>query len=397
MTVETPWWSRDGLTWNEAGLSVGGRSASSLATANGTPLYVYDAGHIRERIASLRGALAGIGAPSRIYYAIKANRFGPLVAAIRAEGNVGIDACSPREVALAREHGFAPDEISVTTSMPSNADLDAFVAAGVRVNLDSLSSLRRFAARAPRGTSIGLRIDAAVEVGYGTSPKVAYGNSKFGIEHEAVEKALALAREGGLEVRTLHVHCGWGLQARALPKVSWVFEHMARFARSTPGLEMVNIGGGLVGRHAATDEPLQVEAWVAAIRRHLGPLGVTLACEPGTWLVDDAGILIVEANTVEEKAGTNWIGVDAGHNVNVYMAHYGIPLEVVHVARPADPAEITYTVAGNLNESNDVFARDVRLPRVVEGDLLAFLPAGAYGSSMSSDHCLRGMAGEVLV
>jgi diaminopimelate decarboxylase len=87
--------------------------------------------------------------------------------------------------------------------------------------------------------------------------------------------------------------------------------------------------------------------------------------------------------------------VDAGHAVNLYAAHYGLPMEIAHVARPLAPAVSEYSVAGNINESNDVFAEDVWLPELREGDFLALLPAGAYGSSMASDHCLRGGAAEV--
>ena len=75
--------------------------------------------------------------------------------------------------------------------------------------------------------------------------------------------------------------------------------------------------------------------------------------------------------------------------MNVYAAHYGIPHAIVPVARPLAPEDAVYEIAGNINEANDVFARARAMPAVKEGDLLAFLPAGAYGSSMASDHCFR--------
>ncbi len=390
-----PWWWGEAFGAGPAGLTFDGIPLADLARAHGTPLYLYSRASVRRRLGALREALASTGRPSLVYYAVKANRFPPILQALRAEGDVGIDACSPRELELALASGFRPEEVSVTGSMPSNRDLDAFAAHRVHVNLDSLSALRRYAARVPRGTRVGLRLDCAVEVGYGCDPKLAYGNTKFGIAHEDFERALACAREGGLVVDTLHVHCGWGLQVNALPQVDWLFATMASFARRVEGLRVVNVGGGLGARRSARDQPLPLPAWADALRTHLAPLGVTLACEPGTLLVDWAGVLVVEANTVEPKKGRVWVGVDAGHNINVYMAHYGIPVEIVHVARPLAPAEATYAVAGNINESNDVFAPAAPLPRVEEGDLLALLPAGAYGTSMASDHCMRGFPREV--
>jgi diaminopimelate decarboxylase len=181
----------------------------------------------------------------------------------------------------------------------------------------------------------------------------------------------------------------------ALPRFEWALRMLVDFAGRLPGLQVINVGGGLGARRREEDAPLAVDAWAGVLGEVLGPLGVTVACEPGTLLVDRAGVLIAEVNTVEEKWGTRWIGVDAGHNVNLYAAHYGLPMQVAHVARPLADAVSEYSVAGNINESNDIFATDVWLPEVREGDLLALLPAGAYGSSMASDHCLRGWAAEV--
>ncbi len=103
------------------------------------------------------------------------------------------------------------------------------------------------------------------------------------------------------------------------------------------------------------------------------------------------------SNTVEPRRSGLWIGVDAGHAVNVFAAHYGIPMARIPVAEPLRPATVRAHLAGNINEANDVFARDALLPALAEGDLLAFFPAGAYGASMASDHCLRGVPTEVLV
>ena len=392
-----PWWWGEPFGYGPQGLALDGHALAELARGHGTPLYVYSRAAVRAQLASLRRALDAIDAPTRVYYALKANRCPAVLEVLRAEGDAGIDASSPREVDLARAAGFEPREISVTTSMPSDRDLDAFAAERVHVNLDSFSALRRYGARVPRGTPVGLRLDCPVEVGYGSDPKLVYANSKFGILHDAFDDAVRSAEATGLVVTTLHVHCGWGLRRADAAEVEWLFVRMAELARRVPTVEVVNVGGGLGARRRADDRPLALAAWADALRRSLVPSGCTIACEPGTLLVDRAGVLLVEANTVERRAGTTWIGVDAGHNVNVYMAHYGVPVEVVHVRRPLDAPEVLYAVAGNINESNDVFARATSLPEVVEGDLLALMPAGAYGASMASDHCLRGFAPEVTV
>jgi len=162
-------------------------------------------------------------------------------------------------------------------------------------------------------------------------------------------------------------------------------------------VRVLNIGGGLGARYRPEDQPLAPAAWSALIREHLAPTGCAVACEQGTFVMATAGVLVAEVNTVEERRSGIWVGIDAGQNVNCFPAHYGIPLTIVKVAAPLAPPTAVVHVAGNINEANDVFARAVSLPPLAEGDLVALCPAGAYGASMASEHCLRGLPAEVLV
>jgi diaminopimelate decarboxylase len=197
-------------------------------------------------------------------------------------------------------------------------------------------------------------------------------------------------------VDTLHVHLGWGLRAVDAPLVRSTFARLAEAARRVPALRAVNVGGGLGARLQERDRPLPLETWVEALADHLAPLGVEIACEPGTFLVADAGLLVAQVAVTWDKNGTHWAGLDAGHALNVYAAHYGLPLEILHAARPLEPPSRRWSVAGNINESGDVFAQDRPLPPLAEGDLVALYPTGAYGASMASDHCLRGQPRELL-
>ncbi len=395
--MSEPWWWTDGLSVGPAGLALDGTPLEALARAHGTPLYATGAPTIRRRLAELRQALAATGRPSAIHYAMKANRFRPLLETIRAEGDIGIDAASPAEVALALEVGFRPDQVSVTAGMLSDRDLRTLVAQGVHLNLDTRSVIRRYAAIPGHRRAIGLRLDPAVATSWGGEARLAYGNSKFGVLPNEIEDVAALAKAMGLTVDTLHVHPGWGLPDSAAPALAAVFARMASLASALPSVRTVDVGGGLGWRHREADRPLQPAAWSALLTEAFGDTALRIACEPGTFVAAPAGVLIVEVNTVEVRGGKTWIGVDAGHNVNVYAAHYGIPHAIVPVDRPLAEPEIEVEIAGNINEANDVFARGCPLPAVREGDLLAFLPAGAYGASMASNHCLRGTFAEVLI
>ncbi len=395
----------DALSAGPDGLYLDGVAIAPLARAMGTPLYVYGRQTLARRFAEMRAALAGIGRPFEIRFAMKSNRFGPVLDLVRAERDVKVDCCSPREVERALAHGFAAEELSLTAGMLSPRDLATVVTTGVRPNLDTFSVLKRWAEVLDKagvegeGRRIGLRINPEIAIGWGSEPKLAYGNSKFGFDQERVPEAAAFARSLGLTVVEVHMHLGWGLQRSGAAVVREVFGKLAGFARALETVEVVNVGGGLCWKHRAEDEPLPLSLWAEVVGEALAELGpgVKVACEPGTYITAASGILVVEVNTVEPRKSGTWVGVDAGHAVNVFAAHYGIPMAFIPVTDPLAEASEVVNVGGNINEANDVFARDRAMPKVAEGDLLALWPAGGYGSSMASDHCLRGQPGEVLV
>ncbi|MFM7784533.1 MAG: diaminopimelate decarboxylase, partial [Gammaproteobacteria bacterium] len=143
-------------------------------------------------------------------------------------------------------------------------------------------------------------------------------------------------------------------------------------------------------------EPLDLDAWAALIVSHLGPRGLRVHTEPGDYLMKDAGALVCEVNTVEEKGGVSFVGVDAGLNLQSLPAYYQTPFIVAALQRR--PGEVSrHTITGNINEAIDILASDVELPPIAEGDRIALLNAGGYGSASASNHCMRGRFGELLL
>ncbi len=388
-TNPAPWWTGGTLRAKRDGIELAGRSVAALAEKFGTPLYLYDGARIGTQLAELRAALSRFER-HRIFFALKSNRFLPVLELFRTDGGVGIDACSPREVALAVAAGFAAEEISVTASNLSPADLDDLARAAVHINFDQIAVLRRYGERVPTGTRIGLRIDPAVSAGYGVNSRTDYGGGKLGLALEDLDAALNAARAAGLVVDTLHLHLGWGLRESDEAAFRRALGLLAEAAKRVPTVDTINVGGGLGGRLRESDRPLRPERWATAIHDAFGSSGPLIACEPGTFLTAAAGLLVARVTSAWKKRGEPWLGLDCGQAVNVYAAHYGLELEIVSVRAPlASPAQRTH-VAGHINEAGDVFARGRDLPELAEGDLVALLPAGAYGSSMASDHCLRG-------
>ncbi|MFL5770749.1 MAG: diaminopimelate decarboxylase [Chloroflexota bacterium] len=390
--VAAPWWTRAGLEPSEGRLTIAGVDAEDLARGHGTPLFVYDLVRFAENARRLRAALEKTGLDFRLRFALKANPEPRVLGVLRPL--VGIDACSPGEVARAIECGWRVDEISYTGTNLSERDLDTILPLDVHLNLDAVSQVERVGRRAA-GRAIGLRINPGAGAGYHEG--LAYSGdrpTKFGIYDDRLPDALEAARRHRLTVDTIHFHAGSGWLGRdglagfehALSRVAAI---AGRLLDEGHPIVEVNVGGGLGVPARANEEPVDLAAYAAAIGRHLGPLGVAVGCEPGDYIAKDAAILLGEVVTVEDRAGTTFVGLDVGWNVNCSYFIYRFLQEIV-VCRAADaPRTQTVTVAGHINEAGDVFAEDYAMPAVREGDVVALLNAGGYHQAMSSTHCLR--------
>ena len=402
-----PWWVRPGLDIAHGRLQIAGRDAEALAREHGTPLFVYDRARFAENAGRLQAALTETGLRFRIRFALKANPMPEILAVFRglgqagAPGSVGIDACSPGEVERAIECGWGPDEISYTGTNVSERDLDVLLARGVHLNLDAISQIERYGRRAP-GTAIGVRIDPGVGAGYNDHLEYAGDRpTKFGIGLERLDHAVAVARRHDLTIDTVHFHAGSGWLADGLPGFEAApvraVEAVERLRAAGCPIAEVNVGGGL-GRPARQEErPVDIDAYAATLARHLGPLDVVVACEPGDYLSKDAAILLGEVITVERRRTLTFVGLDIGWNVNCSYFIYRFAQELVICRAPDAPRTDVVTIAGHINEAGDVFAEDYPMAPVEEGDIVALLNAGGYLQAMSSTHCLRPMGGAIFL
>jgi diaminopimelate decarboxylase len=336
--------------------------------------------------------------------ALKAQRAPEVLAALRAlgapgsPGAVGIDACSTGEVLHALEHGFTAAEVSFTGTNVSERDLDVIAPAGVHVNLDLLSQIERYGRRCP-GRAVGLRVNPRGGVMRG-HPESLYSGSrptKFGIYEEDLDAALAATRRHDLVIDTLHVHLANGMLDDELPAFAAALEPVARMADRLLAagcpLAEVNVGGGLGTPTHAGETPLDLDAYAGILARRFGALGVAVGAEPGEFLTNESGVLLAEVVTVERRLGEIFVGLDAGWNVMNDAYVYGREPEAIVAARADAARDGVATLAGNINEGNDVFFVGGSLPEVDEGEIVAFVSLGGYCPGMWTDHCLRPRAG----
>jgi diaminopimelate decarboxylase len=398
-TESAPWWVRPGLDIRDGRLTVAGVDAESLAREHGTPLFVYDRRRLAENAERLIAAFQRAGIAHRVRFALKANPDPQALSVLR--GLVGIDACSPGEVRRALECGWKPEDISYTGTNVSERDLDVLLEQPIHLNLDAVSQIERVGRRIQRdglpSRAIGIRVNPGAGAGY--TEKLAYSGvrpTKFGIYEDRLHEAVAAATRHGLPIDTVHVHAGSGWLADGLAGFEAAIGRVGEIARRLRAdghpVAEVNVGGGLGVPARADEQPIDPDAYVAAIGRALDGLideGVVVGSEPGDFIAKDAAVILGEVVTVEERAGTTFVGLDFGWNVNCSYFIYGYAQELVVCARAADARTTRVTVAGHINEAGDVFAEDYPLPPVAEGDILALLNAGGYHQAMSSTHCLR--------
>jgi len=395
------WWQRADLCYRQEHLFFAGRSVQVLADQFGTPSFVYSAARIKDNLNRLHRALAATGLAGRysLHYAMKANRFAPLLTFVKQSGLCGIDACSPAEVEHAVSCGFAPTEISFTASSLSARDLATLARYdGIFMDCDSLHAIHCWGKLKP-GTKIGIRVNPAMGIGRAANDKLQYAGdvtTKFGIYGEQFPEALEIARSYGLQVSKIHFHTGCGYLTPQLDQLERIIAHCFRFVDAAGQVERVNIGGGLGVPHVAADQPLDLELWAAVLDRQFAARGLHVEIEPGDYIVKDAGLLLLEKTFVERKKNTMFAGVDAGFNIAPEPACYSLPFQPVPLRHDAAPCE-AMTVVGNINEALDVWYEQAWLPDLTEHRHLALINAGAYASSMASNHCMRGRFKEFLL
>lgn len=402
ITSASMWWERDDLYYAQERLYFAGHDVAAMAARTSGPLYLYSMERVKANLERLVNALAQTECSHRVYYAMKANRHEDLLKALAQSDHCGVDICSPKELDHALACGFEASAVSFTGVAVSNRDLDRLLAhETLTINCDTVGMIRRIGERTP-GRDIGIRINPVVGVGYENNERLIYARakaSKFGIYREQWQEALATAAAYDLTITSLHFHAGCGYLDAQLENWEASLSTALSFFADLPDIHTINIGGGLGVPHKSSDTSLDVARWASILRRRFHSLDVAIAVEPGDYLVKDAGLLVLCVTDIEQKADTQFVFVDGGFNLHPEPVFYGLPCEpAACVRRDRQISDwSTATIAGNINEALDVWAEDALMPPLREGDYVAFLNAGGYGASMSSDHCMRGAFEEVLI
>jgi len=389
-------------------LHCGRVSLEALAKRYGTPLYVYSADQITERLGLFQKALKG--REHLVCYAVKANSALAILKLLAARG-AGFDIVSGGE--LERVIAAAPEAVGRVVFSgvgKTEAEIDLALKAGIlQFNVESEAELSLLAARAAklkRKARFALRVNP--DVFADTHPYISTGlrEHKFGIDIRQARRIYQYSKSGRaagnrwLEPYGISVHIG--SQIRSAAPFGAAIERVAKLVAQLKCdgivLKAIDAGGGLgIDYHGgAFDAREKVAEYTEAIEAALGSFDGRLLLEPGRFLVALAGALVARVLQVKRNGKKTFVITDAAMNDLIRPALYQAHHDIVPVSRRAGRPG-TVDVVGPVCETGDFFARDRKLSPVEPGDLVALLDAGAYGMAQSSNYNTRPRAAEVLV
>jgi diaminopimelate decarboxylase len=391
-------------------LSLAGCDAVALAREFGTPLYLLDEATLQNAAASFVAALQqSYPGPSAVHYAGKA-LLNTGIAQLLTRWGLGLDCVSLGELAIARHAGAPLDHVHLHGNAKPRRELAQALDWGVgRIMVDSLDELRVLAeltrerpGRGLRPQPILLRVNPGVDVHTHAHIQTGQLDSKFGLPiatgmaREALELALAAP---GLELLGLHAHLG--SQIAEMQPLALGVERLLAFAdelRAAYGWELRELspGGGLGVPYRAGDPAPTIERYVQTLAQAVingcesrrMPLP-KLVIEPGRSLIARAVVALYEVLSLKTIPGVrSFVAVDGGMGDNIRPALYEACYSVARADLMDAAATERVTVVGRYCESGDVLLRDVELPPLEPGALLALPMAGAYTLSMASNYNL---------
>ena len=373
-------------------------SVSEIASACGTPLFVYDRSIAERNWKTLRSAL-----PSEfsIFYSVKAN---PSQAILRCflEMGAGLEIASIGEFWQAVHAGCAPENILFAGPGKSEEELRQALGNGIgEIHVESLREASRLSAIARQSgilSRVALRVNPSGEA-EGGAMRMGGRPSPFGVDEETLDETVGqLLALDGIALQGVHLFTGTQiLDTEILLTQYRKGLEIARRVAAQIGhpLHTLDFGGGLGIPYFAHEQPLDFDRLTVGLKTlwedvRADPLldGTRFLVEPGRYLAGECGVYITRVNDIKISRGKKFLIVDGG--MNHHLAASGnlgqtikrnYPLAVLN--RLDRPAEETVDVVGPLCTPLDVLGRGVNLPRAEVGDLIGVFQSGAYARSAS--------------
>jgi len=371
---------------------------NALAQKYGTPLYMYDFDYITNRYTTLKDAFSG--KKSIINYAVKANSNLSVIQHLAKMG-AGADCVSIGEVKRALTAGI--DRYKIIFSGVGKRDdeiREALEKDILMLNLESEAEMKRVemvARELGKEARISIRVNPNIDPQ--THPYISTGlhENKFGVEIDMAKRMYIYANKSEF-LNPVGIHFHIGSQLTKLDPIRESAQIVADLVRSLKAIKIdikfFDVGGGI---GVVYDDEVTITAtdYTQVIFQATKGLDLTLLCEPGRYMVANAGAFFTKVLYEKVNGTKRFVIVDGAMNdlirPSLYNAYHKI--EALNVEGETSLAD----VVGPVCESGDFFGKDVPLPALSHNDLLVVHSAGAYGFTMASNYNTRAKPAEVAI
>jgi diaminopimelate decarboxylase len=366
-----------------------------IASAHGSPIYVYDSEKMISQYKRLQNAFQKVK-HLRLHYAVKALSNLSVLKLFNSLGSA-LDTVSIQEVKLGIQAGVPASKIIYTPNGVSVEELEEAMMLGVQINIDNLIILEQFGTKYPE-VPVCIRINPHVMAGGNTNISVGHIDSKFGISIHQMPHILRIVENTGMHINGIHMHTGSDILDIGV--FLYAAEILFEAAQNFKNLDFLDFGSGFKVPYHENDIETDVEELGEKLSIRFNEFcesygrDLTLAFEPGKFLVSEAGFFLAKVNVVKQTTSTVFAHVDSGFNHLIRPMLYGSQHEIENISNPGAKKRF-YSVVGYICET-DTFANNKMINEISESDVLAFKNAGAYCFSMASNYNSRYRPAEVL-
>lgn len=373
-----------------------GNDLVKIAKEFGTPLYIYHADKITDQYQKFCTAFSDVD--FQVFYACKALTNVNILKHILSIGS-SVDCSSINEVKLAFHAGFPKEKILYTSNGISFDEIKEAKELGVKINIDSLSNLKKFGATYENSYPVGIRLRPNIMGGGNLKISTGHDKSKFGIPVTQINEILEIVSTYNISIQNLHIHTGSDLKDVDiwLKGIQVLFDLIPSF----PHLQAIDLGGGFKVAYQENEKEVDINLLAQTIKNSFSSIKTSngkpfqIWFEPGKYLVSEAGYFLTEVNVIKETPSANFAHVNSGFNHLIRPMFYDAFHKIENLSN-SNGIQKKYAIVGNICET-DTFAWDREIAEISEGDILVFYNAGAYGFEMSSNFNSRYKPAEVLV
>ena len=372
----------------------------TVAQEQQTPFYIYDFDAIKLNYNELKNAFKG--RKSLISYAVKSNSNLSLIQTLAKEGS-GADCVSIGEVKRALKAGISNYKIIFSGVGKSDNEIEEAIKLDIlMINVESHAELLRIeqiAKSLEKKARISIRVNPNIDPK--THPYISTGlhENKFGVDLDTAKRIYIKAKNSDF-LDPIGIHSHIGSQLTELQPIKEAAQIVANLAKNLIALDIelkfFDVGGG-IGIKYDNEKTIDPKDYAKAILEAMQGLDLTIICEPGRFIVGNAGIFVTKVLYEKNNGGKRFVIVDGAMNDLIRPSLYNAYHKIEVLGKNTNDDNETCNVVGPVCESGDFFAKNIKLPQTEHNDIIAIHSAGAYGFTMSSNYNTRSKVAELAV